>query len=591
MLKVTLFIIITSSAGSLLDPEESLVWSVCTDTSCKCGDDFKQTVLCEDKSELLWIQPCSCLYFDSHTNKTILGSCFITCLYHDLSSTGSMYYPISRYPLENGSLINDEVCNAIPGFSRTGRFCGKCKEDYGLSVYSYDITNCIPCKSHSFFNWLAFFAASLLPLTVFYFIVLILGISVTSSHFNGLVFVIQSLTLPYLQRALIGGLQTDVKNSYDYKQQLVFKSEVTAYGIFNLDFFRAFFPNVCLSPDFNFMHIASLELVIALYPFALIMLTYILVTMYDKNFHLIVWLWKPFRRLLRRYHQNFQVRTSLIEVFATFILLTNIKLLEICSDHLISTTAYAADGRVYKRLLYYYPSIEYFSLQHVPFVVTAIITGTIFVVIPFLFLLIYPCQFFQKLLTSLKLQSHLLQAFMDAFQGSYRTEPRDMRYFSAYYFFLRIVFVFLLTAVQSVYYLLPVLTTIIIIGAAVFAYFQPYQNAQHNKSDIVFMFLLAFVLATYTGLLLTSVIGKYYLKQAQILVVISTTLILITYFVVVLSRLNVFAVLKRHLFPKLKQLYHYFTKSDRSQLSSGTSLQVATLTNISEHTPLKPALL
>ncbi len=41
-------------------------------------------------------------------------------------------------------------------------------------------------------------------------------------------------------------------------------------------------------------------------------------------------------------------------------------------------------------------------------------------------------------LNRLGLNSLALHVFMDAFQGCYRLEPYDMRYFSAYYIFLRV---------------------------------------------------------------------------------------------------------------------------------------------------------
>ena len=46
-------------------------------------------------------------------------------------------------------------------------------------------------------NWLKYFAVALLPLTVFYFLVVILRISVASSH---LIFALQCLLSPLMQR-------------------------------------------------------------------------------------------------------------------------------------------------------------------------------------------------------------------------------------------------------------------------------------------------------------------------------------------------------------------------------------------------------
>jgi len=350
-----------------------------------------------------------------------------------------MYYPIPRYHLQQAFKLNDNVCNFFSTFHRNGQFCGKCEENFGLAVYSYDIFNCVRCKHHSYGKWIAFFATALIPLTLFYLAILIPRISLTSSRFNELVFTIQILTSPFIQRALIGGHRASVKNSYDSKELFLFKTELTIYGFFNLDFFRAFFPNICLRSDFTFMHLVTLDLIIALYPFFLIGCTYFMIKMYDCNICLVVWLWKPFRRFVSRYHQNFRVSTSLIEVFGSFIMLTHIKILGICTDLLMPTMTYTADGNFHKMFLYFDPTIEYFSPEHLPFAVLAIILAIFLVFLPIFFLLVYPCKFFQKFLILLKLQSHMLQAYVDAFQGGYKIEPYDMRYFSVYYFVFRLV--------------------------------------------------------------------------------------------------------------------------------------------------------
>ena len=560
---------------------ETVVWSVCNDRTCSCGHDFKESILCDKNFPQLWVQPCSCIFFDSGINETLFGSCFYTCIFHHISDTGTMYYPIPRYQLDQAHKLNDNVCSFYSRFHRNGQFCGKCEENFGLAVYSYDIFNCVRCHN-SYGKWIAFFATAFIPLTLFYLAVLILRISLASSRFNGLVFTIQVLTSPFVQRALIGGLHASNKNSYDSKELFLFKTELTAYGFFNLDFFRAFFPNTCLRSDFTFMHVVSLDLVIALYPFVLIGCTYLLVKMYDYNVCIVIWLWKPFRRIVLRYHQNFQVSTSLIEVFVSFIMLTHIKILGVCTDLLLPTSTYTADGKFYKRYLYFDPTIEYFSIKHLPFAILAITFAVMFVLLPLLFLVLYPCNFFQNFLRLLKLQSHTLQAYMDAFQGSYRIEPHDMRYFSVYYFMFRLVLICLLVIAQS-NFLIPTITVVIVVGAVIFAFFQPYQNQHHNRTDVIFLLLLGLVFATYSGLLITSVIAKYYLKTAQVMVIISTTLILLTYLFTVLSRLNVFTVIRRHFIPRIRKfIYQHIGKHQHNQ----AAIQETYLSNFNESTPL-----
>ena len=75
-----------------------------------------------------------------------------------------------------------------------GRFCSQCEERYGLAAYSYHFTSCILCDDdHGYKKWLRYFAVALLPLTVFYFLMVVLQINIVSSRLNGIVFVVSHL--------------------------------------------------------------------------------------------------------------------------------------------------------------------------------------------------------------------------------------------------------------------------------------------------------------------------------------------------------------------------------------------------------------
>ena len=53
-------------------------------------------------------------------------------------------------------------------------------------VYSFDM-NCVECPSGKS-NWWRFVLVAFLPLTVFYFVILLFKINVTSSHLHGFVY-------------------------------------------------------------------------------------------------------------------------------------------------------------------------------------------------------------------------------------------------------------------------------------------------------------------------------------------------------------------------------------------------------------------
>ena len=470
-----------------LDIKGSKVWSIYTNGSYKCGNTVKDVVLCDDDN--IWIQACYCMFFLQDQNSTILGNCMFTCYYVNFHEVGRTYYEMDRYAAENGTQLNEAMCSTTFAniyMNREGRFCGRCKEGYGLAMYSYHYTSCIPCTDYSYKNWLLYFTVALLPLTIFYLLVVTFKLNVTSSRFNGVVFILQCIMSPIQQRVFDGWVWAN--GGYP---RIVFKVLSTLLAFVNLDFFRTLYPYFCLHPKLNILHVISLDYIIAVYPFFLIFMTYILVTMHDNNYRLVVWAWKPFKWCLSQYQGQLNFKASLVEIFASFILLSNVKILCVCFDLLAPTTAWDPTGaELSKRYLYYDATIEYFGADHLPFALLALVMGFVFVFLPSLLLVLYPCRSFQRCLNCLGFQSQTLRIFMDAFQGSYKTEPHDLRQFSALYLFLRFFLLFTMTAFASMFYL-AVNAFLMILSTLLFSIFQPYRDSCHNKFDIASLLMLS----------------------------------------------------------------------------------------------------
>ena len=476
-------------AADLTEPK---VWSrYNTNGVSKCGSTLNRAILCSH--DQLQLEACYCLYYDHTLNTTIAGNCLPTCFF-------SNYHPLQRLPVQNASEFNSAVCGVNTSYvetNREGRFCGKCKEGYGLAAYSYHYTTCVPCSEYSYKNWLRYFTVAFVPLTLYYLLVVLFRVSVTSSRLNGPVFMIQSISHSIVLRLLDGYIYALDRGHTRTK----FNSFISTFGNFvislmsivNLDFFRTLYPYSCLHPSLNILHIVSLDFVVALYPFLLIFLTYLLVVMYDNDFHIVVWAWKPFKWCLRRYHSKFDTRSSLVEAFASFLLLSNVKLLSVCFDLLVFTQAYSSSGKPLKGKFYYYDaSLDYFGPEHLPFAILALCVGFLFVVLPFTLLLVYPCPCFQKCLNFSGCTCRTLHVFMDAFQGSYKTQPRDLRYFSAYYLLLRFVII-CASGMVVIPFSLYLGAYIMITAAITFAVFRPYKTNAHNIMDVVCLLLVALI--------------------------------------------------------------------------------------------------
>ena len=299
----------------------------------------------------------------------------------------------------------------------------------------------------------------------------LLSFNVTSSRFNGAVLVIQCITSP-IQLIIIASSP----NPTAFKTLLKIVLSFTCTT--NLDFGQLLYPPFCLHHQ-----TLSLQYIVAVYPFLLIFITYLLVTAYDREYRVLLWIWKPFKICLRHYQKMWNIRTSLIEMFATFLLLSSVKVSGVTFAILSYTPAYDITG---KPLNKYYTlldaNVEYFGTRHLPFAMIALVVSFIFVLLPLLLLILYPCRCFQKCLNHCGGRCQPLHVFMDAFQGCYKTHPQDLRYFSAFYLLMRVI---LMLQVQLFHSSLMLYTSGILslMGAAIIALFQPYKQHVHNKLD------------------------------------------------------------------------------------------------------------
>jgi len=113
-------------------------------------------------------------------------------------------------------------------------------------------------------------------------------------------------------------------------------------------FFRYFIPPFCVSQNLKNIHVLALQYVSAFYPLLLIALTYTCVELHGPNFRpiIIVWLWKPFHRCCVNVRRRWDTKASIIDIFATFLLLSYSKLLFVSCFLLLRTKFYNADGKL-----------------------------------------------------------------------------------------------------------------------------------------------------------------------------------------------------------------------------------------------------
>ena len=261
------------------------------------------------------VSECSCMTEENGTLS--VGACTFTC------TALRGYYPLPCHVTE----LQNVTCAP---FNRRGHLCGQCMEGHAIPVYSYDL-HCVKCEDNQY-NWLKYLAVAFLPLTLFYIVVTLFSISFTSPLLSGVVLLFQITTNPIQISIFVSLMEAGLIVAPE-----PLKIALSLASVWNLDFFRLYY-SFCLYPNASEMTITSLEYALAVYPVFLIVLTYVMVKLYDHNITLLVWLWKPFQYIRKPLKRQWNTSTSLVDVFASFIYLSSTRLVLTSMKFLLPTT-------------------------------------------------------------------------------------------------------------------------------------------------------------------------------------------------------------------------------------------------------------
>ena len=440
-IEIAAFIVVLSAISLALNEQRNNgsenvncpTWTICNpqNRSCKCGKDLDHIVYCVEEDDCdtqVAVLYGFCMTPDKEEAKAVVGS----CPYNIKRDRLSHYWLYHKVP--------NDICRAP--------------------------------------------AVSLLPTTLFFLGAVVIKFRATSPHKNVFIFFCQTLSSPPILR--------DIEKAYfkNHNAKNYIQITYSSYlSIWNLDFFRLIYPPFCLHPNATTLQVLSLDYIIAAYPLVLIILTYILVTLHYYNFRLVVWLWKPFLRCCIRFQRQWDIRSSLVDAFATFLLLSYVKFLSVSFDILAPTFLWDKWGRQENVVLFYDGTVDYFGSEHLPYALFAIVILLVFTLFPILLLCLYPCHCFQKFLNRCHVRSQALHTFMDAFQGCYKdgtNGTRDYRYFSAVYLITRVavhlslVFNFL-SLNNSVF--IALLSIVVLLLSTL----RPYKKDFFNKLDILFI--------------------------------------------------------------------------------------------------------
>ena len=453
-----------------------------TTTQCECYSDPRLDGIIRCTSQTALLRFGFCTTFERDQGFFVARCNYFNPKVYDTTDDNYIILP------QNRSELNGYMCDPL---NREGRVCSQCMDGFGPAVFS-TVPTCSNCKD-AWYGIPVYLFLEFVPITIFYFIVVIFRINVTSAPM--LAFVIFS-------QVTVGTLQSQTNNVLLNSTPAFYYITIvsTFYGIWNLDFLRFnVFPPFCVSPNIKPVHITYLACVSAIYPICLTVLIWIAITLHSKNNKLLVWSWNKLNKHFLKYitfvkDEEFGHNT-MIDVIATFVLLSYAKLLFVSNRIFSYTTSYNLNVTTLttNRLYQFDPSIEYFGREHIPF---ALLSAGLFLttIVPITLLLsLYPIKKFRSLLYNTVPSKRLMVSiniFADKFFSSYKNDvdrKKDKRGFIGLYFILRIVVLFLQQ--DRIIFI----AVIYVCGGMVVALARPYRRAYMNIIDPLIIFNIGII--------------------------------------------------------------------------------------------------
>ena len=425
-----------------------------------------------------------CATFDGHMLSIATCRYYFERSRYNVTTSGHIPLPISLNDL------NESMCAPL---NRKGYVCSACKDGFGLSVTSFGY-KCINCTAH-WYSVPLFLLLEFVPVTVSYLLILSFQISITSPPMPCFIMFAQFFIYITDYHHLWTGIV------YDDNGELTLSYKVfrAFYGLFNLDFFRHLPLSLCLSNWLKPIHIAFFHYITAFYPLFLIFLTWILVNLHDRNVQLLVCLWRPFHKCFVRLRKRWDSKSDLIDVFITFFILSYYKFVYRISISFTGKIILEVDlsgnvSSIYQAEID--PKVAHNNITYLSLLILSGIVVSTCIVLPPLLLILYPIRMFRSCLSKCRLKSLTITIFTDKIQSCYRNGldgGRDMRSFSAFYFYLRISFhvipmIFARTLKTNAWTCLGITFSL---SALIIALIRPYRKTYMNINDTLLLVIIS----------------------------------------------------------------------------------------------------
>ena len=404
-------------------------------------------------------------------------------------------YYVSYCPFTNTVNNTNRLCSEMPSnasqldevmcgpYNRRGLLCGECKDGYGPAVYSFN-TTCANCSSlWSKYAISLYMFLQFIPTTLIFLCFVVFRFNITSGPLLGYVLFCQMTIAAITHRQLF---------IYEYMfyhvSSLLLRvlggMSLTVCQFWSLHFLKAIIPPFCISEKLTGIHVNMLNLLPAIYPLVLVIISCILIELHARNYRIVGILWKPFKIILSKANITAVTGDGVFHAFASFIFLSNISVMFTAYQVVNFVAVWNSTGHFQKQVLYTDPTVEWNT--SVPYVLIAAVIFIFISLTPSLLLCIYPTRLYQYLSRFLSARKRLaITAFAEALHSCFRdglNGTRDYRALAGVTFFGFLIFL----AIQ--YFLdlrapSPIVKTVLwMILVCIVSYVKPCKSAVANIS-------------------------------------------------------------------------------------------------------------
>ena len=387
----------------------------------------------------------------------------------------SAYTSSSHLMPNNGDNLTHFFCES----SRKGIICGMCQDDYSPYYHAKGFV----CGKNTLckFGILFYVLSEIIPVTIFFSIVMIFGVSFTSGNLNGFILFSQ----------ILDTISESMRISELYHGSLLIKvlqeGYQFIYGIFNFNFFSVL--PFCLWEGAFIMDLLAFKYATTAFAFILI---FLIVTVMNISSNRCPCL-KRFKLLTER-------KSSLTHGISTFIVVSYAQCTGVSFAILRRVHLQGKPG-VQPIPVSYYGGLSFLGKKHLVYAIPAIVVCLTFVSLPPICLITYPAIL--HLLSFCGLSEHpvvskallfinieRLKPLFDSNQGCYKDK---LRFFSGIYLLYRVLVLLAQIVSDSDVQFYIILEVLALVMLGIHSIFQPYKLKKHNLIDSLIFFNFAVI--------------------------------------------------------------------------------------------------